>query len=140
MFRLPDSPTHSLEGTAEPLADLIGRYAQTHVPFRADDVARRFGLGIAVVESTLRKLAKHGRVLEGEFLPGGYGREWCDANVLRRLKRRSLAKLRQEVEPVDQPRLATFLQVWQGVELSSPWIGWAAGHCGATSGLAPSSL
>ena len=79
------------------------------------DVAARLGLGVAVVDSTLRRLEAGGRVVFGEFSPGGVGREWCDAEVLRRIRRRSLAALRQEVEPVPPRTLGRFLPAWQGV-------------------------
>ena len=93
-------PQAFLEPVGDPLGDLVARYARTHGPFTTADVADRFGLGVAVVEQTLHRLAASGRVLSGEFLPGGTGAEWCDAEVLRTLRRRSLAVLRQEVEPV----------------------------------------
>ena len=76
-------------------------------------MAHRYGLGIAVVTGTLRRLAAEGRVAEGEFLPGGRGTEWCDTGVLRLLRRRCLAKLRQEAEPVPPQALARFLPAWQ---------------------------
>ena len=93
----------------DPLGDLVARYARTHGPFDAGDVAARFGLGPAVVEQALARLAGTGRVVAGEFLPGGAGAEWCDAEVLRMLRRRSLAALRKEVEPVPVEALAAFL-------------------------------
>ena len=103
------------EPVEDPLGDLVGRYARTHGPFVAADVAQRLGLGVAVVHQTLVRLGAHGRVLEGEFLPQGSGAEWCDAEVLRSLRRRSLARLRHEVEPVEPEVLARFLPAWQNV-------------------------
>ena len=111
----PGLPAAFLEPSESPLADLIGRYARTHIPFRIDDVALRFGMGVASVRVALEELATRDRVVEGEFLPGAKGREWCDTEVLRTLKRRSLAKLRKQVEPVDQVVLARFLPTWQGI-------------------------
>ncbi|MFC6150559.1 ATP-dependent helicase, partial [Mumia xiangluensis] len=99
----------------DPLGDLVARFARTHAPFVAGDVAARFGLGVAVVSETLRRLAGQGRVTEGEFTPGAGGSEWCDAEVLRRLRRRSLAALRKEVEPVSPETLGRFLPAWQHV-------------------------
>jgi len=99
----------------DPLGDLIARYARTHAPFGVADAAQRFGLGPAVVHDTLRRLASAGRVVEGEFRPGGAGSEWCDTEVLRRLRRRSLAALRSEVEPVEPATLGRFLPAWQQV-------------------------
>jgi ATP-dependent Lhr-like helicase len=107
-------PEAFTEPVKDPLGDLVSRYARTHGPFVAAQVAGRFGLGVAVVDSTLARLAATGRVVQGEFRPGGSGLEWCDAEVLRMLRRRSLAKLRQEVEPVPPETLARFLPLWQG--------------------------
>jgi ATP-dependent helicase Lhr and Lhr-like helicase len=104
-----------LEPVADPLGDLVSRFARTHGPFHAIDVAARFGLGLAVAEHALHRLAGSGRVVQGEFRPGGVGLEWCDAEVLRSMRRRSLARLRQEVEPAPPEALARFLPAWQGV-------------------------
>jgi ATP-dependent Lhr-like helicase len=109
------TPDVFTEPVDDPLADLVGRYARTHGPFTPADVAQRLGLGVAVVQQTLARLAAQGRVLEGEFRPAGAGSEWCDADVLRRLRRRSLAALRKEVEPVEPSTLGRFLPVWQNV-------------------------
>jgi len=120
---LPVGIPHAfLEPVADPLGDLISRYARTHAPFRAADAAERWGLGVAVVLDTLRRLAASGRVVDGEFTPGRSGPEWCDAEVLRLLRRRSLAALRREAEPVDHAALARFLPSWQhvGSTLSGP--------------------
>ena len=108
-------PEAFTEPVADPLGDLVSRYARTHGPFLASDVATRFGLGIAVVDGALSRLAASGRVVHGAFRPDGSGLEHCDAEVLRSLRRRSLAKLRKEVEPVAPEVLARFLPVWQGV-------------------------
>ncbi len=107
------------EPVRDPLADLVSRFARTHGPFAARDVARRFGLGVAVVDAALARLAAAGRVVHGEFRPGGSGLEWCDAEVLRMLRRRSLAKLRREVEPVPAEALARFLPQWQGLHVGA---------------------
>ena len=108
-------PEAFLEPVADPLGDLVARYARTHGPFHAADVAARLGLGVAVVNGTLARLAAAGRVVDGEFRPGGSGTEWCDSEVLRMMRRRSLAVLRQEAEPVAPAALARFLPRWQGV-------------------------
>jgi ATP-dependent Lhr-like helicase len=108
-------PDAFLEPVKDPIGDLVARYARTHVPFTTADVALRLGLGPAVVEQALARLAGSGRVVAGEFLPGGSGPEWCDAEVLRTLRRRSLAALRKEVEPVPVEALASFLPGWQQV-------------------------
>jgi ATP-dependent Lhr-like helicase len=108
-------PASLLEPVADPLGDLIGRYARTHGPFTVDAVARRYGLGVGAVRVVLDRLGDQDRVLEGEFLPGGRGREWVDAGVLRQIKRRSLARLRQEVEPVEPEAFQRFALDWHGV-------------------------
>ncbi|MDO9456080.1 ATP-dependent helicase [Nocardioides sp.] len=111
----PGTPDVFAEPVDDPLADLVARFARTHGPFTTDDVADRLGLGAAVARHTLQRLAAQGRVLDGEFRPSGSGSEWCDAEVLRRLRRRSLARLRQEVEPVEPAALGRFLAAWQHV-------------------------
>jgi ATP-dependent Lhr-like helicase len=108
-----------VEPGPDPLADIIGRYARTHGPFAAATCAARFGLGVAVVEQALRRLAGTGRVGTGEFTPAGAGTEWCDSEVLRLLRRRSLAALRKEIEPVPPTALARFLPAWQHVGSSA---------------------
>jgi ATP-dependent Lhr-like helicase len=115
-------PEAFLESVRDPLGDLVSRFARTHGPFPATVVADRFGLGVAVVGEALTRLAAAGRVVAGEFRPGGSGIEWCDAEVLRILRRRSLAALRSEVEPVPPAALARFLPAWQhaGPDASAP--------------------
>ncbi|BCJ57825.1 DEAD/DEAH box helicase [Micromonospora endophytica] len=108
-----------LEPVADPLGDLVTRYARTHGPFTAAGCAARFGLGVFVVEQALRRLAATGRVVSGEFTPDTVGTQWCDAEVLRLLRRRSLAALRREIEPVPPRALATFLPRWQQVGSSA---------------------
>ena len=103
------------EPVADPLGDLVARYARTHGPFHAATCAARFGLGVFVVEQALKRLSATGRVVAGEFSPGGAGSEWCDAEVLRLLRRRSLAALRREIEPVPPQVLAAFLPRWHQI-------------------------
>ena len=114
----PGTPDAFTDPVEDPLADLVGRFARTHGPFTTEQVADRLGLGAAVVRHTLQRLAAQGRVLDGEFRPSGSGTEWCDAEVLRRLRRRSLARLRQEIEPVEPEALGRFLGAWQHVTTS----------------------
>ncbi|MFC0845744.1 ATP-dependent helicase [Streptomyces noboritoensis] len=106
-------PEAFTEPVKDPLGDLLSRYARTHGPFTSATAAARFGLGTAVTDGALQRLAASGRVVQGEFHPAGLGQEWCDATVLRRLRRRSLAALRHELEPVPPAALATFLPQWQ---------------------------
>ncbi|MFE5836315.1 DEAD/DEAH box helicase [Arthrobacter sp. NPDC056493] len=149
-------PLAFIEPVADPLGDLVSRYARTHGPFTATEAAARLGLGAAVVGTALKRLAADGRVVEGEFRPhteppaaepagegsaaesdrdSGLdpvaeaaaasavasaavalaGSEWCDAEVLRKLRRRSLAALRAEVEPVDVTAYGRFLPAWQNI-------------------------
>ncbi len=111
----PGTPDAFTDPVDDPLGDLVSRFARTHGPFTTPDVATAFGLGAAVARQTLQRLAGSGRVLEGEFRPAGSGSEWCDAEVLRKLRRRSLARLRKEVEPVEPEVLGRFLPQWQRV-------------------------
>ncbi|MEU1473034.1 DEAD/DEAH box helicase [Streptomyces sp. NPDC005761] len=106
-------PEAFTEPVKDPLGDLLARYARTHGPFTSTAAAARFGLGIAVTDGALQRLAASGRIVQGEFHPAGIGQEWCDATVLRRLRRRSLAALRHELEPVPPAALAGFLPQWQ---------------------------
>ncbi len=112
-------PEAFTEPVRDPLGDLLSRYARTHGPFVAGDVAARLGLGVAVVSAGLARLATTGRLIQGEFRPGGIATEWCDAEVLRAIRRRSLAALRKEVEPVPPEALARFIPAWQGVGAGS---------------------
>ena len=107
--------------TPAPLEGLVARYARTHGPFGAADVAARLGLPKDRVASALASLELQGRVVRGEFRPGGLEREWCDADVLRSIRRRSLAALRREVEPVEAGALGRFLPEWHA--LSDPRSG-----------------
>ncbi|MFC5724714.1 ATP-dependent helicase [Streptomyces gamaensis] len=124
-------PEAFTEPVKDPLGDLLARFARTHGPFTSAEAAARFGLGTAVTDGALHRLAAGGRIAQGEFRPPvayhpsedalrkpppvSLGQEWCDATVLRRLRRRSLAALRQELEPVPPTALAAFLPQWQHV-------------------------
>jgi ATP-dependent Lhr-like helicase len=109
---LPDA---FLTPSEDPLGDLIARYARTHGPFQPADVARRFGMGEAAVGMSLTALRDAGRLLDGEFRPGHSGQEWCDAEVLNLLRRRSLARLRKQIEPASPAAYARLILDWQGV-------------------------
>ncbi len=108
-------PAAYLSAGGSALEALLLRFARTHVPFGAIEPAQRWGLSAEEVEAALGRLAAEGMVLAGEFRPGGAGREYCHPDVLRSLRRRSLAQLRREVEPVTPDALARFLPAWQGV-------------------------
>ena len=116
----PGLPEPFLAPVDDPLGSLLGRFARTHGPFRTEEPAARFGLPNGVVEALLAARADAGALLRGEFRPGASGREWCDPEVLRSLRQRSLAALRKEVEPVDAGALAGFLPAWQGVGSEAP--------------------
>ena len=108
-------PMAFTEPVARPLEDLVGRYARTHGPFVAVDVARRFGAPVERVAGALAALEGEERVVIGEFRPEGVSREFCEVDVLRQLRRRSLAALRREVEPVEQQAFARFLPAWHNI-------------------------
>ncbi len=112
---VPQLPATLLEPAVDPLANLVRRYARTHAPFTSYELATRFGVSVSAAEAVLLGLATDGSVAEGEFRPGGTSREWTDADVLRQLRRRSLARLRHEAEPVDQAVLGRLVTRWQGV-------------------------
>ena len=111
---LPDS---FLEAPENPLPALVRRYAATHGPFPTAQLANRYGIDPA---PALRELESTGELVRGELLPGGTEREWCEADVLRRVRRASLAKLRREVEAADRSQLARFLPSWQNVDAHRP--------------------
>ncbi|MFK5584415.1 Lhr family ATP-dependent helicase [Serinicoccus sp. LYQ131] len=109
-------PAAFLEGVPDPLGDLVVRHARTHTPFTPESLATRLGLGTAVVRDVLRRQVSAGRMVQGALVPDGAGDDdVCDAEVMRLLRRRSLAALRQEVEPVPQQAYARFLPRWQSV-------------------------
>jgi ATP-dependent Lhr-like helicase len=111
----PGLPESLLAPSPHATQDLARRYARTRAPFTTADFAARYHLGRSTAESMLKELAASGRLLEGEFRPGGSGREWCDPDVLQTIRRRSLAKLRREVEPVEPAVLGRLITTWQGV-------------------------
>ncbi|MFQ5948490.1 MAG: helicase-related protein, partial [Acidimicrobiia bacterium] len=111
----PGVPQAFLEGVEDPLGDVVGRYARTHAPFTAQAAADALGLPAAAIIEVLERLESRGRVVRGAFLPHGEGNEWVDAEVLRRLRRRSLATLRKQVEAVRTEVLGKFLPDWHGV-------------------------
>ena len=110
-------PEAFLEPVEEPLERLVRRFARTHGPFTTRELSDRYTLDLGPV---LRELERAGQLVRGELRPGGAEREWCDPDVLRRLRRASLATLRKEVEPAEQRALARFLPAWQGVDAAPP--------------------
>jgi ATP-dependent Lhr-like helicase len=106
-------PAAFLEDVPDALTKLMRRHAATHGPFTTGDVQARYGIDAS---AALRELERDGGLVRGELRPGGSEREWCDAEVLRRLRRASLAVLREEIEPADQRALARLLPAWQGVD------------------------
>jgi ATP-dependent helicase Lhr and Lhr-like helicase len=99
------------------VGELVRRYARTHGPFTSADIARRFGVAASKLEQVLRQLHASGKLLEGEFRPGGEHREWCEPGVLQQIRRKTLARLRREVVPAEQHVFARFLGRWQGVAI-----------------------
>ena len=110
---LPAAFTDPVES---PMTHLVGRFARTHGPFVSGDIAARLGVSLERVSAACTQLENQHRVVRGEFRPGGTGIEWCDADVLRQLRRRSLAALRKEVEPVEASTMARFLPVWHHID------------------------
>ncbi|WP_204803999.1 ATP-dependent helicase [Mycobacterium riyadhense] len=114
-------PASFTEAVTDPLGELLGRYARTHTPFTTAEAARRFGLGLRVTADVLGRLASDGRLVRGDFVATVEtvgGEQWCDAEVLRILRRRSLAALRAQVEPVSTAAYGRFLPAWHQVGTS----------------------
>jgi ATP-dependent Lhr-like helicase len=111
----PGIATSLLAPVAAPVLELARRFARTHGPFTLLELVARFELDVPTVEAALRALLLDGRIVEGGFRPGGIHREWCDAEVLRLIRRKSLARLRKEIEPVEQRMFARLQTHWQGV-------------------------
>ena len=108
-------PESLLQPSPNAAADLARRYARTHGPFTTDEFSARYALGRSTGQAVLKELAAAGRLLEGEFRPGGSGREWCDPEILQSVRRRSLARLRKQVEPVEPTVFTRLLTHWQGL-------------------------
>ncbi len=111
----PGLPSAFQAVVPDALLDLVRRFGRTHGPFTTGEVAKRFGIANESADAVLNRLVGTGRVVEGGFRPGGTHREWCDHEVLRAIRRKSLARLRKEVEPVEQAVLARLFTRWQGV-------------------------
>jgi ATP-dependent helicase Lhr and Lhr-like helicase len=109
-------PEAFLETVPDALRTIVARYARSHGPFHAVDVGDRYALPAGVLEAPLATLEADGTLVLGELRPGGSGREWCDAEVVRRLRRASLAALRREIEPAEPRALGRFLPDWQRVD------------------------
>jgi ATP-dependent helicase Lhr and Lhr-like helicase len=111
----PGIPDAFLQRVEDPLREIVRRYARTHGPFTTQEVAARYGISSDTASATLHELHGRGQLLEGEFRPRGAQHEWCDPEILQQIRRKSLARLRKEVEPVAPAAYARFLARWQGV-------------------------
>lgn len=136
---LPAAFTDPVEA---PMSQLVGRFARTHGPFLSRDVAARFAVSLDRASAACAQLEGQHRLVRGEFRPGGSGIEWCEADVLRQLRRRSLAALRREVEPVEAAALARFLPAWHHIDAPVRGLEGLAGVLGVLQGasLVASSL
>ncbi len=141
-------PTALLEPVAEPLEDLVSRYARTHIPFTAQQAAEHFSrltpVGVGVLAPVLQRLQQQRRLSSGEFLPevlrapGAVGVEWVDAQVLRTIRARSLAALREEIEPVSAQVYGVFLPSWQNVRSLSVRVAQTLPEASAYGAFMPS--
>ncbi|WP_424110352.1 DEAD/DEAH box helicase [Rothia mucilaginosa] len=141
-------PTALLEPVAEPLEDLVSRYARTHIPFTAQQAAEHFSrltpVGVGVLTPVLQRLQQQRRLSSGEFLPevlrasGAAGVEWVDAQVLRTIRARSLAALREEIEPVSAQVYGVFLPSWQNVRSLSVRVAQTLPEASAYGAFIPS--
>ena len=112
-------PQVFLEAVPDALGVLLSRFAKSRGPFTTAEAAARYDLAPELVSSHLSALERSDRLVRGELRPGGSEREWCDPDVLRRLRRASLAALRKEVEPAEQAALGRFLPAWHGIDRRS---------------------
>ncbi|MFN0146192.1 MAG: DEAD/DEAH box helicase [Dehalococcoidia bacterium] len=134
-------PEVFLRKSEDALDGLTARFARTHAPFLGADPALRWAVPESLVRSALEALERAGSVVHGDFRPGGHEREWCDAEVLRMLRRRSLARLRREVEAVDGPAFARFLASWHGLNGTADGLQRLREALGQLEGLAlPASV
>lgn len=141
-------PTALLEPVAEPLEDLVSRYARTHIPFTAQQAAEHFSrltpVGVGVLTPVLQRLQQQRRLSSGEFLPevlrapGAVGVEWVDAQVLCTIRARSLAALREEIEPVSAQVYGVFLPSWQNVRSLSVRVAQTLPEASAYGAFVPS--
>lgn len=131
----PGLPVSYLASVEEPLERLLLRYARSRGPFTTRAAAGRYGLLPAQVEPTLRRLEARGTLVHGELRPGGVEPEWCETEMLRRIKRQTLAKLRQEVAPLEASVLGRFLPKWQGVGGERRGYDWLMDVIGQLEGL-----
>ena len=141
-------PVALLEPVAEPLEDLVSRYARTHIPFTAQQAAEHFSrltpVGVGVLTPVLQHLQQQRRLSSGEFLPevlralGSAGVEWVDAQVLRTIRARSLAALREEIEPVSAQVYGVFLPSWQNVRSLSVRVAQTLPEASAYGAFMPS--
>lgn len=141
-------PTALLEPVAEPLEDLVSRYARTHIPFTAQQAAEHFSrltpVGVGVLTPVLQRLQRQRRLSSGEFLPevlrasGTVGVEWVDAQVLRTIRARSLAALREEIEPVSAQVYGVFLPSLQNVRSLSVRVARSLPEASAYGAFIPS--
>ena len=141
-------PTALLEPVAEPLEDLVSRYARTHIPFTAQQAAEHFSrltpVGVGVLTPVLQRLQQQRRLSSGEFLPEvlralrSAGVEWVDAQVLRTIRARSLAALREEIEPVSAQVYGVFLPSWQNVRSLSVRVAQTLPEASAYGAFIPS--
>jgi ATP-dependent Lhr-like helicase len=109
----PGTPEAFVVPSPDAMGALLARYARTHVPFVAADVASRFGVSLIPVSAAIHARVAQGNLEEGEYLPRGVSREVCDTLVLRALRQKSLARLRKAIEPVDTAAYARLLVEWQ---------------------------
>ena len=108
-------PQAFLDTVERPLRAVVRRFAKTHGPFTTAELADRFGLESGLVRDELEALERDDELVRGELRPGGSEREWCDPDVLRRIRRATLAVLRREVEPAEQAAFGRFLPAWHGI-------------------------
>jgi ATP-dependent Lhr-like helicase len=132
----PGLPAALLEPVAQPLESLVARWARTHAPFTAAEPAARWGLPPAQIEPVLGLLEARTQLVRGELRPGGTHKDSCDPEVLRQLRRRTLAKLRAQVAPASAAAFAAFLPRWHGLDQPRRGLGALRDAIGRLEGVA----
>ncbi len=84
----PGLPDVFLSSIDNAITEIVRRYGRTHLPFTTVELGTRYGLQPDEVEPVLYALHGQGKLLEGEFRPNGRHREWCDPEILKRIRQK----------------------------------------------------
>ena len=127
---VPPGVAASQDRVVDAVDQLVLRWARTHGPFEASDIATEFGLGVATADAlakrwvSARRLEAHtsgtiaadtADTADTAGATSGSADYYVDAGVLRRLRAATLAKARGSLEPVSPQTYASFLQEWHAL-------------------------